>query len=406
MTNAGTSEQTITPGRRLLWVDDQILGLKTFVDALNENGFNVSTAASTAEAVRLAEQQHFDVCLVDIRMPDVDGIECLRIFHRLMPEAKLAALSSYHYLERYRQQLLHIGFDVQIIDKDFPDPLAPDFSAIFLDPIRQFAKEGVTQTIRSQDELAKLRAQDDPFDIPLVEFNRLPLSIKDQLRLRAGQLAKDAIQKAFREGKVWVMLCGNNSVIRAQASHLNEIPTDEETMEFAKSQQRPAYFFWNEVSAEDMWTACEAVSHYPTVTLEFEKSQITVHFDTGAPWTFFSYEDLLSLEIVRPTTNFGPSYRKGFRDPYWAASLVITAEIRDQRSGETQTIEISGQAVRDWEQSPFAKLCRETCPGFEFEPGEPWKCPARKALIGRNLLIENALVLVLDGKTRQTRLET
>jgi len=129
-------------------VDDQIAGLSAYVAALKSAGLNVTTADKTEDAVKLAEQGAFGVVLVDIRMPPPDGIECLSQFHRLRPSAKFATLSSYHYLERYKTQLRNLDFPVELIDKDFPDTMAPDFKERFLRPIQDLVAQGVTKTIK------------------------------------------------------------------------------------------------------------------------------------------------------------------------------------------------------------------------------------------------------------------
>lgn len=406
MTNNDIKSKTQPKEYHILWVDDQIL--PAFVNALRNHGFKVTTASSTQEALSLASKEDFDVYLVDIVMPPPDGIECLRQLHRIRPNARLATLSSYLYLSKYTNQLRALDFEVQLMDKDFPDPLDTRFEPEFIEPIRRLAIEGVTLSIKEHDKMVSEEKSGDPFNIPLVEFSRLPLAVKDQLRIKAGQKAAKTIRKAFDEGRIWVMLCGSAEVIRAQASAPDEIPTEDQIMEYAKRQQRPAYHFWRDINAEDMWSPCACggvESYYPTVNLEFGPKKIKVHFDTGSPMTFFSYEELLSLAVIRPTQNFGPAKRAGYEASYWAAPLGITAVLRCQNSGQTREIKITGQIVRDWESSPYTKICGKKCKTYPQGNEAQRLCPERKALVGRNILIENALVLVLDGVKKQTRLE-
>lgn len=74
------TEQTPTAPLRVLVADDQDLvrvGLVMILDA--QPGIEVVGEARTgAEAVTLARRLRPDVCLVDIRMPEVDGIEATR----------------------------------------------------------------------------------------------------------------------------------------------------------------------------------------------------------------------------------------------------------------------------------------------------------------------------------------
>ncbi len=60
---------------RILIVDDEINMRLTLADILRDESYEVDTAASGEEAVALCESQKFDVILMDVRMPGMDGIE-------------------------------------------------------------------------------------------------------------------------------------------------------------------------------------------------------------------------------------------------------------------------------------------------------------------------------------------
>jgi two-component system OmpR family response regulator len=66
-----------TPGR-LLVVDDEKTILELLPGSLRLSGFEVTTAASGAEAVRAAASRRPDLVLLDVMMPEGDGFEALR----------------------------------------------------------------------------------------------------------------------------------------------------------------------------------------------------------------------------------------------------------------------------------------------------------------------------------------
>ncbi|MBI3206099.1 MAG: sigma-54-dependent Fis family transcriptional regulator [Myxococcales bacterium] len=62
----------------VLLVDDEPLIRIALGDALEEAGLDVATAASGAEALALISRRHFEVAVLDLRLPDLSGIELLR----------------------------------------------------------------------------------------------------------------------------------------------------------------------------------------------------------------------------------------------------------------------------------------------------------------------------------------
>jgi DNA-binding NtrC family response regulator len=69
------SENTI----KILLVDDEIKFLKAIADRLTLKGFTVTTADNGEGAIRAAKQGGFDVAILDLQMPGMDGTEVLKI---------------------------------------------------------------------------------------------------------------------------------------------------------------------------------------------------------------------------------------------------------------------------------------------------------------------------------------
>lgn len=111
---------------RILIVDDEILvrlSLKTLIH-WNENGFEIAGEAENGkEALDILENDPCDILLTDIRMPEMDGIELMKIVRDRWPETRIIVLSSYNDFQ-YVQQALRIGANDYILKLSWvPDEL-------------------------------------------------------------------------------------------------------------------------------------------------------------------------------------------------------------------------------------------------------------------------------------------
>jgi DNA-binding response OmpR family regulator len=63
--------------KTILVVDDDKSILRTFTRILQKNGYEIDSAETGKEAIEKADTKHFDLALVDIRLPDMDGTDLL-----------------------------------------------------------------------------------------------------------------------------------------------------------------------------------------------------------------------------------------------------------------------------------------------------------------------------------------
>lgn len=74
---------------RVLVVDDDGLHLDMLVRSLAQNGYEVSGASGGPEAVQCVRKSKLDLVLLDHQMPDMTGLDVLRIIRRTHSAAKL-----------------------------------------------------------------------------------------------------------------------------------------------------------------------------------------------------------------------------------------------------------------------------------------------------------------------------
>jgi DNA-binding response OmpR family regulator len=64
--------------KRILVVDDDANILRGFKGILEKEGYVVEAAETGKDALEKIEHEKFNVCLIDVRLPDMDGTEILR----------------------------------------------------------------------------------------------------------------------------------------------------------------------------------------------------------------------------------------------------------------------------------------------------------------------------------------
>jgi len=95
---------------RLMLVDDHDIvrtGLRTYLDT-QEGMQVVAEAGSGGEALQIAQQVNPDVVIMDITMPEMDGLEATRQLKALLPDAKVLALTI-HQDKQYLFEMLQAG---------------------------------------------------------------------------------------------------------------------------------------------------------------------------------------------------------------------------------------------------------------------------------------------------------
>ena len=99
-------------GEQVLVVEDNEMNMKLLRDVLYATGYRTLEATTGAEAVELATLHAPDLVLMDIQLPDIDGVQALR---RLRADDRTAGIPvlavTAQAMAGSRQGFLDAGFD-------------------------------------------------------------------------------------------------------------------------------------------------------------------------------------------------------------------------------------------------------------------------------------------------------
>jgi len=86
---------------KVLVVDDDLHIQRLYKEELIEEGYEVVVAANGAEAMEMFEKENPDLVTLDIRLPDVDGIQLLRQMKEKRPKLPIIMSTAYDYRDDF-----------------------------------------------------------------------------------------------------------------------------------------------------------------------------------------------------------------------------------------------------------------------------------------------------------------
>ena len=154
---------------RLMLADDHRMLREGLRRSLSDEGFDVVGEASDGdEAVRLADAVRPDVILMDVTMPDVDGVEATRRIHQQHPEIRVVMLTM-HADQSVIAEALRAGASGYLVKDcstdeiaaavrmaaDDQSSLSPGLAASMLDEVRRLdepATEEADRVVTKREE--------------------------------------------------------------------------------------------------------------------------------------------------------------------------------------------------------------------------------------------------------------
>ena len=81
--------------KNILVVDDDMSARTTFSSVLRQEGYRVTAVKNGYEAIKAIDEESFDLALVDLRMPGMDGIEVLEKIKTRRPQTRVIIFTGY-----------------------------------------------------------------------------------------------------------------------------------------------------------------------------------------------------------------------------------------------------------------------------------------------------------------------
>ena len=114
MTKAHTRKPTV------LIVDDAVAVSTTLMWVLRESGYNCTAVGTRNEAVQVCAGMSPDLALIEMNLPDANGVEAARDLRRCAPGCKMLLMSSDPDAGDYLDQARVAGLDCEVLPKPIP----------------------------------------------------------------------------------------------------------------------------------------------------------------------------------------------------------------------------------------------------------------------------------------------
>lgn len=96
---------------KLLIIDDDVNLLSYLSEEFTDEGFSVKTIDNGADAIVLAVEQKFDLIVLDMLMPGLDGIQVVRVLRKVIPGIPIIGLTGY-VGRGYMTQAMELGVTI------------------------------------------------------------------------------------------------------------------------------------------------------------------------------------------------------------------------------------------------------------------------------------------------------
>jgi len=107
---------------RILVVDDEAAMRESLMDWLMEDDYEVSAASNGENAISIVQDKDFEVVLLDLKMPGMDGLETMKRIKEINPEIEIVMMTAYATVDTAVQAMKVGAFDYMVKPFD-PDEI-------------------------------------------------------------------------------------------------------------------------------------------------------------------------------------------------------------------------------------------------------------------------------------------
>ena len=138
----------------ILVVDDEQVVRDSLSKWFREDGFNVSTAASAAEALQQLQGRKWDILLLDIKMPGMDGMELQQRIKEIDPTATIIFITAHATVDTAVKALKEGAFDYVM------KPVDPDYlSHLVTNALKQ--RNLANENLKLKEQISEFSKADD-----------------------------------------------------------------------------------------------------------------------------------------------------------------------------------------------------------------------------------------------------
>ena len=123
---------------KLLIIDDERIALRNLEHVMKKEGYDVTSTQSGMNALKLLDEQQFDVVLTDLRMEKIDGMQILTKSRERYPDSEVIMITGFATLDSAVDAMRHGAF--HYIAKPFK-----------LDEVRKVVKEAIAKVMLKKE---------------------------------------------------------------------------------------------------------------------------------------------------------------------------------------------------------------------------------------------------------------